>query len=147
VSERRVSDAEVARCCNDDMKADPPTGRGSIITALARDLRQSRAALAESEESLCASRSTVAHGTRLVQAAEGRVRELEAALRCEGTSTGQHEWRAGEYDGHARGHWCCRCARDARDIVDGILASAPESGAGARSFVTGPPNNIASREP
>lgn len=43
---QRVSDAEVARCCNDEIRRDPATGRGCIITNLARDLRDLRRVLA-----------------------------------------------------------------------------------------------------
>lgn len=39
-------------------------------------------------------------------------------LKCAGTNTGMHEWRAGQWDAAEEKLWCCRCARLATEIID-----------------------------
>lgn len=55
-----------------------------------------------------------------------RIATLEEALRCDGTTSGKHEWRAGEYEDAREKNWCCRCARNATDIVDAALRGEGE---------------------
>jgi hypothetical protein len=62
--------------------------------------------------------------------AGARVQAVIESLRCDGTKGGRHEWRPGQWDDAREKLWCCRCARNATDIIDAALAAldAPPKG-------------------